>query len=163
MPGRASWRESRGGIGPFSDAWRRAYPDRREKNFGRGDRETDVPFDAMPQKPRPHRVQVKLDVDEYEALATRATKLGVSRSSIVRDALRNASTRPAREPTHDEALELLATVARAGNVAAMIALERALRLGSAAAPEPVGLAVEEVDELAALRSLHARIEAEHRR
>ncbi len=55
------------------------------------------------------------------------------------------------EPNHDEAIELLAKMARAGKVGAAVALERALR---PAATEPES-EVDELDELRERRKGHA--------
>ena len=60
---------------------------------------------------------------------------GVSRSAFVRDLLRQAG--PLDEyATHSEALAILTRLARAGKVAAAVALERALR--AEAGEEPKG-------------------------
>ena len=60
-----------------------------------------------------------------------ARERGLSRSELLRALLAEASGAPAaapEPPTRSEALELLAAKARSGNVAAVVALERALRL-----------------------------------
>lgn len=82
----------------------------------------------MAQRPRPCRVQVKLNRDEYATLAAKAAELGVSRSTLVRDAIRTYGRAATGELTRMDALELLATAARDGSVPALIALERTLRL-----------------------------------
>ena len=61
---------------------------------------------------------------------------GVSRSAFVRELLRRAGPLDG-EPSHEEALILLARSARAGKVQAQVALERALRATQGAA-EPDG-------------------------
>ena len=58
----------------------------------------------------------------------------VSRSAFVRELLRRAAPVD-EEPTHDEALVLLARSARAGKVQAQVALERALRAENDVEPE----------------------------
>lgn len=58
---------------------------------------------------------------------------GVSRSAFMRALLRAAGPLDG-EPTHIEALRLLAESARGGKVAAQIALERALRASGASEP-----------------------------
>jgi hypothetical protein len=86
----------------------------------------------MPQKPRPHRIQVKLNLHEYEALTAKAVALGTTKSRVVRDALTSAmkvDVKSARaEPTRVEALELLLAHARDGSAVAAAALARELRL-----------------------------------
>jgi hypothetical protein len=92
-------------------------------------------------------VQVKLDQDEYDALAVKAGDMGLSRSALVREAVRTyAMTEEQGEPSRVEALELLAIAARAGSVPAQIALERALRLAPLEVEAPPEETVE-VDEL----------------
>lgn len=87
-----------------------------------------------------------------------ASARGLTRSELVRRLLREADgapAMPAGHPSRLEALELLQEKAREGSVAAMVALERALRLGGEPAmPAPVKtgpVRLEEVtvDELAA--------------
>jgi hypothetical protein len=84
----------------------------------------------MPRKSRSHRVQVKLAIDEYEALAARAAATGTTKSQVVRDALRATPVDDATPatPTRDEALGLLAEQARDGSAVAAAALARELRL-----------------------------------
>jgi hypothetical protein len=85
----------------------------------------------MPPKPRPHRVTVKLDADEFAALGARAAAIGKTKSQVVRDALRAATVgdvTPATPPTRAEALDLLAEQARDGSVVAAVAVARELRL-----------------------------------
>lgn len=66
---------------------------------------------------------------------------GLNRSELVRQLLAEADGAPApaaRPPSRVEVLELLADKARGGSIGAMVAYERALRLGGEAAlPAPV--------------------------
>jgi hypothetical protein len=93
----------------------------------------------MPQKPRPYRIQVKLDCEEYEVLAARAIALGTTRSQVVRDALRKASAEDGAPRTGElsraEALKLLAERARESSAVAAASLARELRLAPLDAPE----------------------------
>jgi Mobilization protein NikA len=93
----------------------------------------------MPQRRRPYRLQVKLSSDEHDALAARAAEAGVSKSQLVRSALRTAladQATPAEALTRTEALELLAAQAREGSSIAAAALARELRLEPIESSEP---------------------------
>lgn len=79
----------------------------------------------MSSKSRQHRVQVRLTAEEVAQLDELAR--GGSRSAAVRRLIRDASAPTAAEPTHAEAVTILAQMAREGRVAAAVALERALR------------------------------------
>jgi hypothetical protein len=107
----------------------------------------------MPQRSRPCRLQVKLDRDEYAALIAKATELGVSRSTLVRDAIRTYGKTATRDLTRAQALELLGTAARDGSVPAQIAFERALRLAPLQT-EPPHEQPAEGDELTRWRRRH---------
>src|SRR5262245_55564060 len=50
----------------------------------------------MPQKPRPHRVTVKLDRQEDEGLVARAAAVVRTKSQVVRDAIQETSRKDAR-------------------------------------------------------------------
>jgi hypothetical protein len=104
----------------------------------------------MSPKPRPYRVQVKLDRQEYQSLAARAAALGTTRSAVVRDALRTAAaddTAPATGAlTRVEALQLLAEQAKGGSAVAAAALARELRIEPVAA-ETVKTGPVSLDEL----------------
>jgi Ribbon-helix-helix protein, copG family len=88
----------------------------------------------MPQKPRPCRIQVKLSAEEYAHLATEAATLGMTKSAMVRDALRKtvseagAPVAATTELARTEALELLAVAARNGSITAAAVLSRELRI-----------------------------------
>jgi hypothetical protein len=84
---------------------------------------------------------------------------GLTRSELVRSLLAEADGAPAAPPgppSRLEALELLTAKARGGSVVAMMALERALRLGGEPAmpapvkPGPVRLEELTADELRAV-------------
>jgi Ribbon-helix-helix protein, copG family len=81
-----------------------------------------------------------------------AADRGLTRGELVRRLLREADgapSEPAGHPSRLEALELLRTKAQEGSVAAMVALERALRLGGEPAmPAPVKAGPVALDELA---------------
>jgi Ribbon-helix-helix protein, copG family len=117
----------------------------------------------MPQRPRPHRVTVKLDRDEYAALEARAVARRSTKSAVVRHALRTAiaaDTEPSAALTRDDALALLWDAADGGSVLAQVALARELRLQPPEADAPA--AEQPPDELARLRELHARLEEARR-
>jgi Ribbon-helix-helix protein, copG family len=95
----------------------------------------------MPQRPRPHRLHVRLSREEHDQLSARAVALGKTRSALIRDALRKATTEETTEDatppgtvTRTNALAMLAAAAEQGSVTAMVALERALRLEPLAEP-----------------------------
>ena len=71
-------------------------------------------------------MEVRLSAEEAARLDE--LRSGGSRSAAVRALIRGASAPTAgSDPTHAEAVEILATMAREGRVAAAVALERALR------------------------------------
>jgi hypothetical protein len=94
----------------------------------------------MPQRRRPNRVEVKLDDAEHAALAAKAAAAGMTRSQVVRDALRTAladdTSAQTGEMSRREALELLARAARDGSVGAAEAVARELRLRPVEADRP---------------------------
>jgi Ribbon-helix-helix protein, copG family len=100
---------------------------------------------------------MRLSELERARLDRLADDRGLTRSELVRALLAEADGVPAASaapPSRLEALELLQAKARAGNVVAMVALERALRLGgepATSAPVKVGPV-----ELAALSSSELR-------
>jgi hypothetical protein len=76
------------------------------------------------------QVNMRLAELDRARLDRLASTRGLSRSELVRRLLAEADGAPATiPPNRSEALQLLAEKARAGSVAAMVALERALRLG----------------------------------
>ncbi len=80
----------------------------------------------MSSKSRQHRVQVRLTAEEVARLDE--LRAGGSRSAAIRSLIWGADGAAAgSDPTHDEAVKILATMAREGRVAAAVALERALR------------------------------------
>jgi hypothetical protein len=87
---------------------------------------------AMPHRLRPHRIQVKLDEDEYTALVREATARDTTKSQVVRDAIRAVAGKDRALPicglARPEALTLLAAAARDGSVTAATVLARELRL-----------------------------------
>jgi hypothetical protein len=99
---------------------------------------------------------VKLTAAERDALRARARAEGVPMASVLRSAIEPApTTRPARSsffhddrpPTRAGVLAMLAQAAEGGSVAAMVALERALRLGGSPSSPKTGPVT--VDELRA--------------
>jgi Ribbon-helix-helix protein, copG family len=81
-----------------------------------------------------------------------ASARGLSRSELVRRLLAEAEGAPATPAgiSRSEALHLLADKARSGSVGAMVALERALRLGGEPAlPAPVKAGPVRLEELTA--------------
>jgi hypothetical protein len=80
-----------------------------------------------------------------------AAARGLSRSELVRRLLAEADGAPATvAPSRSEALQLLAEKARSGSVVAMVALERALRLGGEPAmPTPMKTGPIKLEELTA--------------
>ncbi len=88
----------------------------------------------------PRRVIDRLD-------ATRA-ELGCSRARALEALLDGSVAGSVEDPTHDEALVLLAGLARAGKVGAAVALERALRDPSAPEEDPPPNPLAELDSLA---------------
>ena len=113
------------------------------------------------------RVTVILDPEQLAELDEEAGALGVSRSEALRRHLDLAEPLPVPEPTlptREGTLLKLEQAAQGGSVVAMATLARELRLGAA---EPVAspAAVEEarrVDDLAALRLVHADAEQARR-
>ena len=80
----------------------------------------------MPYKAREHRVEVRLSAEEAARLDE--LRAGGSRSAAVRALIRGTGAPAAgSDPTHDEAVRILAQMAHEGRVAAAVALERALR------------------------------------
>jgi len=109
---------------------------------------------GMAQRARPRRLMVKLTDSEHEALKARARAEGVPMAAVLRAGIASAEApaeRPA--PTRERVLAQLAEAADGGSVPAMVALERALRLGGEAPrafkPGPVGL--DELDSIPELR------------
>jgi hypothetical protein len=99
---------------------------------------------------REHIVKVRVNEEELAQLDAVAARAGLSRSRMVRQLIANsADGRFSAVPSRREALELLAAKARAGNVAAAIALERALRLTESVAPEQGKVGPISLDELRA--------------
>jgi hypothetical protein len=81
------------------------------------------------------QVNMRLAELDRARLDRLAAERGLTRSEIVRRLLCEADgapSTPAGRPSRLEALELLRTKAQGGSVAAMVALERALRLGGRA-------------------------------
>jgi hypothetical protein len=78
---------------------------------------------------RDHKVMVSLNGDELARLDE--MRVGASRAVYLRTLLQEP-LRLDGMPTHSEAVALLARMARAGKVAAAVALERALRDGAGA-------------------------------
>ncbi len=66
--------------------------------------------------------------EELAELDARATEAGLTRSRLIRRVIANSPDEESPAPNRQEALALLAAAARSGNVQAMVALERALRL-----------------------------------
>jgi hypothetical protein len=78
------------------------------------------------------QVNVRLSELDRARLDRLAADRRLTRSDLVRALLADADGAPAKplaHPTRVEALDLLAAKARSGSVVAMVALERALRLG----------------------------------
>lgn len=101
----------------------------------------------MPRIARPHRLLVKLTEREHAVLVARARDEGVAMADVLRAGIDSAV--PARVPSRERALEVLAEAAEDGSWQAAMALARELRLG-----KPADVAADEFaafDELASKR------------
>jgi hypothetical protein len=81
---------------------------------------------------RDYVLRVRLSDEELAELDAAASRAGLTRARLVRQLLAGGRDAAGTTPSRQEALGMLAEAAREGNVPAMVALERALRL----APEP---------------------------
>jgi hypothetical protein len=99
------------------------------------------------------QVNMRLAELDRARLDRLARARGLSRSELVRALLADADSAPTTSsapPSRLEAIELLAEKARGGSVVAMVALERALRLGGEPAmPAPVKTGPVRLEELTA--------------
>jgi hypothetical protein len=99
---------------------------------------------------REHIVKVRVNKEELAELDAVAARAGLTRSRMLRQLIANSSDGSvAPVPSRREVLDLLAAKARAGNVTAAIALERALRLAEPVAPESAKVGPISLDELRA--------------
>ncbi len=80
----------------------------------------------MTPRKREERLTVRLSAEEAARLDE--MRSGGTRQAAIRALICEArATPPRQDPTYDEALHILAAMAREGRVAAAVALERALR------------------------------------
>jgi hypothetical protein len=96
---------------------------------------------------RDYVLRVRLNSQELAELDAAARKAGLTRARLARRLLARCGEDTPAAPDRREALELLAAAAREGNVPAMVALERALRLAREPDPALVKTGPISLDEL----------------
>jgi hypothetical protein len=97
---------------------------------------------------RQNVLRVRLSDEEMARLDAAAVAAGETRAGFARRLLQGDGEPVSVPPSREEAIELLAAAARNGNVTAMMALERALRLGGESAQrEPVQTGPVSLEEL----------------